>query len=618
MPPAFPCKSVAICLQSRRRLVGVRGRIACFAVTLGALIIFGVTAPTAAVRGGRIAFATNRAQNLLRSAIYSVGVGGTGRRLLALPPRDATELVRSPDGTRILFTRSIDGGQAEALFVARRSGANAVRLSPEGVQWGYVGRSAFSPDGLKVAFSFRGELYVVGVDGSGRQRLTVGDWPTWAPDGRRLAYASNQGISIVGLDGKTRARLGKGFRPVWAPRGERIAYLLGRGGYDIACFVNSDGSRRRCLPGRSALRILWSPDGKRAAFRQVTPSRLVIVGADGRGLHVFKKPRRVIFPGAWSEDGRRIAYVSGLYPNAQIFVRSVLRPGPVRRVTREARTSTFSDVRWRSNQISYIAQRDTNDYEIAVMSSTGQGARILTHNRRDDREPDWSPDGRTIVFSRRQGASANLRLIRADGSRDRPLTNGGKWQDLSPAWSPDGRRIAFVRFTRALYRGTLMVVDRDGTGLRTISDQYALAGGVSWSADGRFLVASVQAKDSQVDLYVFGADGRGWRRLATGLSSPLAPAWSPDGSRILFVAQRRSQPSSGPLDLFTVRPDGTGLSDVIPDVSVNSGGAWASDGRILFVRGNRLPAIFVANSDGSGEVQLTRNYSANVEPSWSG
>ncbi|HEV3479431.1 MAG TPA: hypothetical protein VG144_08270 [Gaiellaceae bacterium] len=125
--------------------------------------------------------------------------------------------------------------------------------------------------------------------------------------------------------------------------------------------------------------------------------------------------------------------------------------------------------------------------------------RLLRNWRRGFREPDWSADGRTIVF---QGIDGRLYLVRSDGRTPRAL---GNISGSAPRWSPDGRWIAFIHHARFI---TLMVVRPDGRHARivrqaTARERYAA---LAWSPDGRAIAVSVLRVSEDPDRPYHGSE----------------------------------------------------------------------------------------------------------------
>jgi Tol biopolymer transport system component len=205
-------------------------------------------------------------------------------------------------------------------------------------------------------------LYLVARDGSGLRliadSLTSPPSPSWSPHGHRLVYRGERSIYVLDVQHKrTRAIAPEGFQAVWAPRGNRIAYTANRDGYGVACFVNADGSRRRCTRGHSLTSLIWSPDARRVAFRQANPRRIGIVDSNARHVRYLGDLGQHARPAAWSPDGRRLAYWFG-FPS-WFGGLSVLRlASPTRSVRVVDKPETFlSDIRWRATGITYVAKR---------------------------------------------------------------------------------------------------------------------------------------------------------------------------------------------------------------------------------------------------------------------
>jgi Tol biopolymer transport system component len=268
-------------------------------------------------------------------------------------------LIRSRDGQMLAYSRELN---LENLYVSDISGTHPVQIHPSGYP-------TFSPDGTRLAVSRSDGLYIVNTDDTGLRRVAdAGGHPSWSPDGMHIAYGRGQGgslwssgIYVTEVAGGPERYIATGLNPEWAPRGNRIAYLGLRGGYAAPCFVDADGSHPMCYSGFSVNggRILWSPDGKRVAFKQASPHRLVVAAARRRHLRRFpimKQRGRVL---AWSPDGRWLAYSKQIPADNfryQMFVRPVDRAKGERRVTNEPHPGAdlFWEVVWRGEWISYV------------------------------------------------------------------------------------------------------------------------------------------------------------------------------------------------------------------------------------------------------------------------
>ena len=135
---------------------------------------------------------------------------GTGTRRLTSSNANDHSPTWSPDGTRIAFSRSSDGGH---VWVMNADGTGARRLTDELAE---EGEPSWSPDGRWIAYTrapgydFR-EIWIARPDGSGRRGVTKlgakSYAPDWAPDSKRLAFSADYegaryDIYTIGVDGK--------------------------------------------------------------------------------------------------------------------------------------------------------------------------------------------------------------------------------------------------------------------------------------------------------------------------------------------------------------------------------------------------------------------------------
>ncbi|MEV7007840.1 amidohydrolase family protein [Streptosporangium sp. NPDC051022] len=164
-----------------------------------------------------------------------------------------------------------------------------------------------------------------------------------------------------------------------------------------------------------------------------------------------------------------------------------------------------------------------------VCSSSGGTARRLTGDLYDIAQPDWSPDGSTIVFQSYRDGCFNLWTIRPDGSAIKQLTTG-PFDHREPRYSPDGRTIAYSSDAGGSYGVHLLDVATGAT--RALTDTSAEEYEPAWSPDGR-KIAFVVA-DTRVDVVDVTTGAR-----STVVTVPAGqvihqPSWTPNGADIAY------------------------------------------------------------------------------------
>lgn len=203
-------------------------------------------------------------------------------------------------------------------------------------------------------------------------------------------------------------------------------------------------------------------------------------------------------------------------------------------------------------------------------------------------------DGRNgrIVFGANTGSGFQLYTIRPNGRGLRQITQVAG-DALNPDWSPDGRSIVFELATEE--GASIALIDRDGGGLTNLTPEpVCCQGQPSFAPDGRHIYferTDIVTGDDAV--WRMNVDGRDQRRIVGPWSPGFAtdPNVSPDGRTLSIVGFNgligpppAFEPAQG---LFTTRIDGTGLAQLLPfDVDLANKSDWAPDGRHLVVTTN--------------------------------
>ena len=232
-----------------------------------------------------------------------------------------------------------------------------------------------------------------------------------------------------------------------------------------------------------------------------------------------------------------------------------------------------------------------------------------------------TPGGQIAFYSDRDG-NLEIYIMNADGSQVTRLTNDPAFDD-SPALSPDGARIAFLtgrhdpapRLPDLKYE--LYLVNSDGSALRRLTTTEAAEGHPAWSPDGTRIVFDADYDgDGYAEIYAMDVENLEVTRLTSSTANDQFADWSPDGRQIAFASDR-----NGNWDIFVMQSDGSDQHALTDSLDWELFPAWSPDGTRIAFNGlaprSRNTDIFVMRADGSDVRQLTDAPGFDENPTWS-
>ncbi|MHC4955971.1 MAG: S41 family peptidase [Planctomycetota bacterium] len=450
---------------------------------------------------------------------------------------------------------------------------------------------SLTPDGKRVVFGYRGDIWVASTDGKGSaRRLTIHEqqdtMPRVSPDGKQVAFASKR-----------------------------------NGGYDIYV-MPIDGGVPKQVTFHSAFEVVndWSPDGKKlliASNRDMDTGRIDLYEIDVDG----GTPRRITFDGgtegSYSPDGKRVVYTRGFitiyWDNYKGAANIDLYTVPTSGGIPTRLTHTDGNERWPyftadGKHIFFIAEEKgvANFYAMPAMKDAKR-KQVTTFKGDDVHRPRISTNRKTMVFERRgqlyvrdltnaKAKTTALKLeiksdVRNSGIVQRTITRGGEQVHISA----DGRRAAFV------LRGDVWTMSASGGNARRLTSGPAKDQWPRWSPSGNE-IAFFSNERGNDDIFLINVRTGQKRQITKNRAGDFFHNWSPDGKSLVFCSER-----SGNKDIWTIELESGQLTQLTKHPAADDDPTFMPDGSgVVFDSGRSGPqAIYRMDNKGGNLRRIT-------------
>jgi TolB protein len=259
--------------------------------------------------------------------------------------------------------------------------------------------------------------------------------------------------------------------------------------------------------------------------------------------------------------------------------------------------------------------RTPDGKEMHAVDFDGANVQKLTNEKSVILSPDWSPDGRFIVYTSYKEHNPDLILLDPDGRRRRRPLLRLPGINSAPAWSPDGSKISLVLSKDS--NSEIYVLNR-WRKLTRLTRHFNIDTSPTWSPDGKQIAfTSDRSGTGRPQIYIMDAtsgDRKGVKRITFQSRYNDNPSWSPDGDKIAFTSMVK-----GKFQIKIYNTETRKTTNVTSGPGGKEEPTWSPDGQFLAYRltRGRKSSIHIKRVGGKQSRQLTFLPEGGVSPTWS-
>jgi TolB protein len=245
--------------------------------------------------------------------------------------------------------------------------------------------------------------------------------------------------------------------------------------------------------------------------------------------------------------------------------------------------------------------------EIFSMDFDGHNLGQLTRSKAIVLSPEWSPDGRHLLFTGYGKGKPDLWLLDLK-TGDQHVVSGRPGLNASGRYSPHGDRVALSLTYNGIPK--IFIITPQGNIIKKLTSGRGNDISPTWSPDGS-MIAYVSDQAGAPQIYSVSVLGGPPTRLTFETNYNTDPDWSPRGDVLAFTAR-----VNGQFQVCTIRTDGTDFR-ALTSQGTNEDPAWSPDGRMIAFSSNRRGRREIFVMDAQGEIQVPVSPIAGKAPAWS-
>ena len=412
--------------------------------------------------------------------------------------------------------------------------------------------------------------------------------------------------------------------PAWAPDEKRLAYCGEVNGFKKIFVKALQGEPQQLTAGTGDdVQPKWTPDGQGILFVRSNQPRGKLEPGDVFGQYdggdIWRKDLASgteekflnnAFNPSFSPDGKSIAVDASWAGPRRIWIVDAQGHNPQQITSDNSEAVDHLEPNWSPDGKNIVFQNlERTKFSIKIVNVATRSITALTEGRYHDLNPAWSHSGKQIYFSSDRGGGLNIWRMEVSGN-GAPIgapqqVTMGSGQDVQLAMSSTGGQLAFAILRQNADLWRLPVSSQTGSVTGNPEEVIASTREDSrgaWSPDGT-QIAFNSDRNGEMNLYVHSLADHSNRQVTKGPGGDFQPQWSPDGKRLVFFSSR-----AGNADIWMVDVATAALTQLTSDRALDINPFFSPDGSYIAFQSDRSGRleVWVMKSDGAEQRQLSK------------